>query len=139
MTSSGGGAVDGGKRAKYQLPDPEMYKYYDKDLANSALEQLGLNDEDDKKHLQKMRRHSIYLDNQLLNHMQAVESARQFCSAKKMMRDIMVTRMEHLDSLMNELNKETDLDRSSTQPVSFEMFRIDERGPSGSNNHHHHP
>lgn len=44
-----------------------------------------------------MRRHSIWMDNQLLNQLQASESNKQYLSAKKQMRDILITRIDHID------------------------------------------
>lgn len=98
---------------KYKLPFPEMYKFFDKDMANEKSELLGLTDEEERKTLTKMRRHSIYLDNQLINTMQSVESCRQLCSAKKAMRDIVITRIEHIDNVITDLGKISELTSSS--------------------------
>lgn len=125
-TSSSGGE---GKRAtppaevvKTPRPravlDPEMYKLYDKELANSLSDQLGLNDEEEKKHLTKMRRHSEWLDNQVIGSMQQLEVGRQYCQAKKMMRNILATKIEHIDGTIAEMNKYM-LAETGTAPPPF--------------------
>ena len=81
-----------------------MYKYYDKDMANEKSNSLGLSDEEDRKILTNMRRHSIYMDNQILNKQQTVEATRQYCTTKKKMREILMTRIEHIDVSFLNLN-----------------------------------
>lgn len=99
---------------KYKLADLEMYKFYDKDLADQAAKELGMVENEATKTLFKMRKHSIFLDNTLLSLCQGYEASRQYGEAKKGMRDIMSKRIERIDEVIHALNNQIDIVRTAS-------------------------
>lgn len=137
-------AASDAKPIKNKLTD-EMLRLVDKDMANSVSDTLGLSDEEERKHLAKMRRHSIFLDNSVMQNVHMTEIARQLSEVKKALRDSMINRIEHIDQVITDLNNVTDVDSTSI-PISLEVFNnnMSDRvaGSSTSerkhiSNHHH--